>query len=323
MTKTMLAMRDLKPAQLTQLQTSFPDLTVLTMADLSEANLNDINIIYGYYQTTAGKTLLDQLLASSHSQLQWVQTISAGVDYLPFKALNDHHILVTNASGIHAQSIAQNVFGYLLYFERALDQAIVAKSQKHYGIDTAKIVNLDGKRLLIFGPGHVGQQIAKVAKAFNMTVYGVSHSGQAKADFDKIVDDQHYETLLDQADYIVNIMPLTPETTKFFNKAFFDKLTTQPIFINVGRGPSVDEAALHGALTSGQLHAAALDVFDPEPLAATSPLWDDTNLMITPHTSGYVQHFSHAYFNVFLPNLTQFMQDGTLVQNLVDMHKHY
>ncbi|MFD1672227.1 NAD(P)-dependent oxidoreductase [Agrilactobacillus yilanensis] len=324
MSKTLLALKPFRPDQLTQLATQYPTLTVITPETLKPSDVDTINILYGYRQGTKRHSdLLNQLLASDSSQLQWIQSLSAGVDSLPFEALAAKHILVTTASGTHENSIAQNVLGYLLYFERGLQQAIQAQAQRHYGIDTTKVSNLDDKTILIFGTGHVGQKIAQIAAAFGMHVLGVSHSGRPKAGFETIATDQDYQPLLAKADYLVNIMPLTAETTHFFDKAFFDQLTTQPLFVNVGRGPSVDETALISALDKVQIKAAALDVFETEPLPLESPLWNYPNVLITPHTSGYVAHFKKAFFKIFEPNLAQFMKDGTLIRNQVDLSRRY
>lgn len=323
MATTLLALKTFKADQLQYLANKYPDLQILTREDLTEVNLNTIEIIYGYQHTTANKALLEQLLHSPASQLKWLQTLSAGVDYLPFADLQTKHVLVSNASGVHSQSIAQNVFGYLLYFERGFKPAQAAQQDHHFGIDTSQIINLDQKKILIFGTGHVGAQIAKVAKAFNMTVLGVSHSGKPKADFDTIVPATNYRQLLPEADYIVNIMPLTKETEHFFNDDFFESLPKQPVFVNVGRGPSVDETALSKALDQGLIRAAALDVFESEPLPENSPLWDQPNILITPHISGYVQHFRDAYFQIFEPNLRHYLSNGDLIQNQVDLKSQY
>ncbi|WP_416352949.1 NAD(P)-dependent oxidoreductase [Agrilactobacillus fermenti] len=318
---TMLTMESLKPEQSTFLKQTYPELTIIPVEALVADQLRQINIIYGYKNTYA--KLLTQLLNDPQSKLKWLQTISAGVDYLPLAQLAKKHILVSSASGIHAQAISQNVFGYLLYWARALDKAIAAKTQHQYGLDPQKIVNLDGKTMMIFGTGHIGQQIAKVAQVFNMHVIGVNRSGRAKPSFDQIVDDQGYAALLADVAYIVNVMPLTTATHHFFNAQFFEQVNHQATFINVGRGPSVDETALINALSHGQIKAAALDVFEMEPLPQTSPLWQMNNVLITPHTSGLLEHFRIAFFNVFKPNLAQFMKDGTLIRNQIDYHAGY
>lgn len=321
---TLLALKPFRTDQSAFLKQQYPDLKILKPDHLTTEDLEQIHILYGYQQgQKAHAELLEKLLALPKSQLKWIQSLSAGVDALPFTALQAHHILLTTASGTHAQSIAQNVFGYLLYFERGLKQAIQAQAQRHYGIDTQQVANLNDKTILIFGTGHIGQMIAKVARVFDMHVLGVNHSGHEVAGFDVIKTDQTYASVLAQADYIVNIMPLTDSTRHFFNADFFDRLTKQPIFINVGRGPSVDEKALVAALTQHKLKAAALDVFESEPLSIDSKLWNFPNVLITPHTSGYVEHFKQTYFKIFAPNLAQFMKDGTLVRNQVDLTRKY
>lgn len=321
---TLLALKSFRTEQAKFLKHNYPELQILMPDQVTSTNLAQINILYGYqHGQVAHAQLLERILALPNMQLKWIQSLSAGVDAMPFAELKAHHILLTTASGTHMQSIAQNVFGYLLYFERGLKQALQAQAQRHYGIDANQVANLNDKTILIFGTGHIGQMIAKIAHAFEMHVLGVNHSGRAVAGFDDIRTDQTYDTILDQADYIVNIMPLTEATHHFFDASFFGKLTNQPIFINVGRGPSVDEGALVTALNQEKIKAAALDVFETEPLSIDSKLWNFPNVLITPHTSGYVEHFKQAYFKVFEPNLVQFMKDGTLVRNQVDLERKY
>lgn len=311
-----LLLQTLKSAQLAQLKSQFPQVTFLTETPV-KTELKNINVLFGYR-----KTVLDQILAQPN-HLQWIQSISAGVDYFPLATLKQQHILLSNTSGIHAQPIAEWVIGTLLSYYRGILNAQVRQAHQDWQRRPDELAELGNRHLLIFGTGQIGQRIATLAHAFGTTVTGINHTGHAAPGFDQTVAMSNHTTALAQADVIINALPLTPATTDYFNQTFFQQLTTQPVFINIGRGPSVNEPDLQTALDQGQLQFAALDVQQTEPLPATSPLWHQAHLLLSPHVSGIVEHFKDAVYPILSNNLTQFLKDGTLAERQVDLDKGY
>lgn len=311
-----LLLQALKPWQLAQLKAQFPQVDFLTATPVKTA-IKNINVLFGYQQT-----LLEQILAGPN-QLQWLQAISAGVDYLPLTTLKQQHILLSNTSGIHAQPIAEWVLGTLLSYYRGILKAQVRQTQQNWQRQPSELAQLSNRKLLIFGTGAIGQRIATLASAFGATVTGINHSGHPATGFQQTFALAESQAALAQADVIINALPLTPATTHYFDQTFFQQLTTQPVFINIGRGPSVNEAALQQALKQHQLQFAALDVQQTEPLPQASPLWHQENLLISPHVSGIVEHFKDAVYPIFRHNLQQFLQDGTLAERQVDLDKGY
>lgn len=311
-----LLLQSLKEKQLAQLTAQFPQVEFLTEVPVKTA-LKNINVLFGYR-----KTVLDQILAGPH-QLQWIQSISAGVDYFPLTTLKQQHILLSNTSGIHAQPIAEWVLGTLLSYYRGILTAQTRQGQHDWQRRPDELAELGNRHLLIFGTGHIGQRIATLASAFGATVTGVNHSGHSAPGFDHTVAMANSTATLAQADVIINALPLTPATTDYFNHTFFNQLTTQPVFVNIGRGPSVNEADLQQALNQQQLQFAALDVQQTEPLPADSPLWQQANLLISPHISGIVEHFKAAVYPILVNNLTQFLKDGTLAERQVNLDQGY
>ena len=124
-------------------------------------------------------------------------------------------------------------------------------------------------------------------------------------------------------DIVINILPLTSQTHHFYNQALFDKMKDGVIFINVGRGPSVDTDALIAQCRSGKISFAALDVFEEEPLPQTNPLWELDNVLITPHISGNTDQYNQRMLTIFHENLHAFKTDGTLKRNLVNLALGY
>ncbi|MER2110875.1 MAG: NAD(P)-dependent oxidoreductase, partial [Desemzia incerta] len=128
---------------------------------------------------------------------------------------------------------------------------------------------------------------------------------------------------LKKADVVVNILPLTSETKAFFDQKMFTEMKEGTLFINVGRGPTVNTKDLIQALDDGKLAFAGLDVFETEPLPEDSPLWDRKDVLVTPHISGNAEHYNTRLFNIFEENIRAFVEGEELPRNLVDYDKSY
>lgn len=292
---------------------------VVTSADLDAHKVAaaDINIIYGWDKT--GVAVSDT--AANH--LQWVQTYSAGVDYLPLEKFATQGVQVTNASGIHAAAIAQSILGYIFHFTRGIWAAEQRRPKQQWQQSAPDLLVADETSVLIFGTGHIAVEAARLLKAMGVHVAGVNHSGHPAKYFDDTYAITDYAAGLAKADIIVNIMPGTPETTGYFNKEFFDQLTDKLLFINVGRGTAVVPSDLEAAIANGNVKYAALDVVSPEPMQKGNPLWTNDHILLTPHISGVMDHLDQRLFPIFFENLTQFVKDDTLVRNQVDVTRGY
>lgn len=296
------------------------DVVIKRPEELIPTQFADVEITIGW--TATGNKILEQ----PNHKLKWVQTYSAGFDYLPLATFEKEGVKVSNASGISAGAIAESAVGMLLGIVRDLYQAYDDQKkhewQKKYYLDNMP-QTIAGKQVLIYGTGHIGQKIAAPLKLFGMQTVGVNHDGHPAENFDVTVDDQTALNYLKTAKVVINIMPLTDQTKKFFNEAFFAKLENHPIFMNFGRGPSVDTNALIAALNSGALKAAAIDVVDPEPLPSDSPLWSEPHAIITPHIAGLYYDYLGDVMKIFLTNLKSFLRDGQLTDREVNLKKGY
>jgi phosphoglycerate dehydrogenase-like enzyme len=184
---------------------------------------------------------------------------------------------------------------------------------------------LKGKVMLILGYGAIGEQVARAALAFGMKVTGLRR-GAAGVSIDgpgvTVIPAAQLYGALGQADYVVNILPHTPDTDRLFGKKEFGALKPGAVYVNVGRGKTTCETALAEALKTGRLAAALLDVTETEPLPGDSPLWDLENVILTPHYAGFHEDYNALAMEVAVENLGHYLR-GEPLRNLVDKSAGY
>lgn len=281
-----------------------------------EKHLGEAEIIVSW------KKGMEEIL-HKHSKLKWLQSWTAGVNSLPLEKLKENQIIVTNASGVHAYPISETIFAYILGFTRKIHQYIRNQQEKTWHHAYLK-EEVHEKTIGLIGVGAIGNETAKIAKAFNMKVLGVRHSGKDAEYVDKMYSPDKLVEVLPQCDYVVVSLPSTKETKQLFNKEKFSLMKATAIFINVGRGDTVHEADLINALKNNEIAGACLDVFEEEPLPTSSELWEMENVIITPHTAGSTKYYQERLIeNIFLPNLKAYLNEESLPINLVDYTKGY
>ncbi|MFB9770441.1 NAD(P)-dependent oxidoreductase [Lactiplantibacillus modestisalitolerans] len=307
----------MKPEQRQQLETQYPDWRFVDVADLQPEEFDQVEVMYGKHP------LLKRLLARPTNHLRFLQVISAGVDSLPLATLQKQGVLVANTSGIHADAIGESALAAMLTVVRGYHAALINQRTQRAWTLPMTTSTLTGQQLLIYGTGQLGQSLAAKATALGMRVVGVNTTGHPATAFPTTVAINATAAVLKTANFIVNALPLTPTTHHFFNQQWFRQLGARPMVINVGRGPAIVTADLVRALDTGLVSYAALDVTEPEPLPADHPLWQRDDVLITPHVSGQIAHFRVAVFSIFATNFAQYVQDGTLARNQVDLSKGY
>lgn len=257
--------------------------------------------------------------------LRWVQTYGAGVEWLLSDAVVARDELrITNARGIHAQPIAEHVFGMILAFTRRIDGSVLQQQTQAWKPAelTASLRNLDGKTLGIVGLGAIGRRLAEVGKAFAMRVIGTRSSGAETPSVDRTYGPEGLRQVIAESDYIVNALPLTAATRHAFDREALAAARPDAVIINIGRGATIDTEALVAALKANQLGAALLDVTDPEPLPKGHELWSLPNVLITPHYAGAHPGYAEHITALFLDNLKRYLAGDELV-NLVDKKAGY
>lgn len=309
-------LNDIKPEHLERLKELAPDHELVNRDD--DFPIENIEIVYGWDKVKAEEAGL----LETEGQLKWIQVASAGVDYMDLDTLKERSILLTNASGIHSVPIAESVIGMLLAYCRKIQQAVVDQSQHHWREDQ-RLIELSGKTIMIVGTGNIGKELGRLSKAFNMKTIGINRSGREVEYMDHIFRQPDMIDHLKKADVVVNILPLTSETKAFFDQKMFAEMKEGTLFVNVGRGPTVNTQDLIQALDDGKVSFAGLDVFETEPLPEDSPLWDRKDVLVTPHISGNAEHYNTRLFNIFEENIQAFVEGEELPRNLVDYDKSY
>lgn len=261
------------------------------------------------------------------SRLLWLHSYTAGVDGCADLAPDQIEGRVfTNSKRLMGPAIAEHSMAMLLSLASELPAYQAAQAQSRWDrspASRASFGELRGKTLLVVGLGGIGTEIAWRANGLGMKVIATRNSSRSGPDFVEYVGlSDELPELAARADVIVNALPLTSATTGIFDRAFFDKAKPGAIFISVGRGGSTVTADLIAALESGKLYGAGLDVTDPEPLPADSPLWAMNNVIITPHVSAVSADSMKRVAAIAAENLRRYVEGGRLL-NIVNMQAGY
>jgi len=233
--------------------------------------------------------------------LRWVQALSAGVDFLPVDRFERDGVVLTNAAGVHAEPIAEQTLGYVLAFERKLVETV--RHQARGVWERPRGGELRGKTLGVIGVGSIGSRVAELGAAFGMETLGTKRDTSEVPDpIDELFPAEEYHTVLRRADYVVLACPLTDETEGMIDRPEFRLMGEDTVLVNVARGSIVDQSALVRALQYRSIGGAALDVFEEEPLPADSPLWDLSNVLVTPHMAGTSPHQNERIADIVATN---------------------
>lgn len=247
------------------------------------------------------------------TSLRWVHLSTAGYtryDTAEFRAAASAQKLpVTNSSSVFAEPCAQQVLAYMLAHERALPESLADRS----GTDTAewralraRCGLLKNKNVLILGYGAIARRIAELLAPFGVRISATRRTPRGGETIPVVSDDRIHEALA-AADHVVNTLPANAATKLFMNSERFTAMKPGAVFHNIGRGDTVDQEALAGALRTGRLAAAWLDVTSPEPLPADHPLRALANCHITPHTGGGHGREEESLVQHFADNLDRFV----------------
>ena len=250
-------------------------------------------------------------------RLRWVAAANVGINRLLFPALVESDVIMTNGRGAADQPIAETVVGFIVAMAKGFRR--VFDDQRAHVWGPRGIHGLAGTSLLVVGPGPIGRTIARAVRdGLGMHVEAVGRTARPPDDvFERIRGADQLQEALADADYVVDAMPLTPQTQHMFDAEAFAAMKPTARFINVGRGATVDEPALVEALSAGRIAGAALDVFEEEPLPRDSPLWDMEQVIVFPHMSGDIEGWELDFANVFYDNVGRWLR-GEPLRNVVD-----
>lgn len=260
-------------------------------------------------------------LAARAPKLRWVHCTSAGVDgYLPLDWLppGTHF---TNNHGAHGAKAEQFMCMAFHLLNSRMPEIVANQRKRHW--QQLFSPSIRGRTALIVGLGDLGQGAARAARQLGLKVIGVSRTGAKVKAADAVHKTAALDRLLPKADYVVMAVPLTPQTRHLLNRERMDLMKPAAGVINIARAPVMDNAALADKLRRGELAGAVLDVVEPEPLPAESPLWDTPNLIITPHIScDDGEHYVDISLDLWFANLDRFLR-GKPLQARVDPRRGY
>ncbi|MBW1603139.1 D-2-hydroxyacid dehydrogenase [Streptomyces sp. JJ66] len=250
---------------------------------------------------------------------RWVHTASAGVDRL-LPELADSDAVITNARGVFDQPIAEYVAG--LVVAMAKDFAGTWELQRSREWRHRETMRVGGTQAVVVGSGPIGRAIGRTLKALGVMVEVIGRREKPDDEFGRVHAAEALGELLPSADWVVCAAPLTPATDGLFDARAFARMRPGACFVNIGRGAHVVTADLADALRAGRLRAAALDVFEEEPLPPGSELWEVPGLWISPHMSGDTLGWRKDLSEQFCDNFDRWAAGRPLL-NVVDKQLGY
>ena len=295
------------------LHKEFPQLRLVTARDLSEltGDLSDIEVLIAF-----GIGIDDDVIGRLRA-LKWIQSLATGVDHFLRCASLPPRVLITSGRGIHGAPMREMVVYLMMAVSR--DVARQVEDDKAHLWDRRFWSLLAGKTVVVVGIGVVGEAIGTLLEAFGMRVIGVTRTPRPLTGFDRMVASDRLIEIAREADYLINVLPASPENIGLFSREVFAAMKPGAYFINAGRGQTVDEPALIACLRSGAIAGAALDVFETEPLPAASPFWNLRNVFITPHLGGYVIEYEELIMPLITCNMRLFLAGRPReMQNIVE-----
>jgi phosphoglycerate dehydrogenase-like enzyme len=269
-------------------------------------------------------------LLAAAPRLRWVHSAAAGVGNVLKSGIADTDIILTNSAGIHGPPIGEFVVAGLLHFMRGLDVAIAQQqrgewSKAFFVADESPMREISDSRVLIVGTGGLGGEAARRLTALGATCVGIRRRPElgTPMGFSSVVGMDGLDAELPRADALVLAAPLTSETTALMTRARLELLPRHAIVVNVARGAMIDEEALADLLEGGRLRGAVLDVFQHEPLATTSRLWQLRSALVVPHVSPVSPgRFWPRQLDLFLDNWRRYSA-GEPLRNVVDKRAGY
>lgn len=307
-------------AHVAQVRAALPDAEIRLAASgralIDEGFDADVLICW----TTGGHFIAEEYCRYAGG-LKWIHGLSSGVEgLLDSAAAGLPGVRVTSSKGIHGIPMSNHVMGFILSFLRRFPEFRRSQDQKAW--NRLMPDEAAGKTLTIIGMGSIGRAVARAAKAFDMTVYGIKRRAQPLEYVDAVYSEDELPGVLGRSDFVTMLLPANEATRHFMNAERFGQMKPGSYFINVGRGQTVDEQALIAALQSGHLAGAALDVADPEPIGADSPLWAMDNVLITPHVAADTPRYMERAFGVFQKNAPLFLA-GRPMASEIDLDAKY
>ena len=256
-------------------------------------------------------------------RLRWIHLTSAGYaryDTDEFRSrLSTRNAVLTNSSHVYSEPCAEHAFAFMLANARQLLPSFqVQLTDRSWPTAPRRVASrlLLGQTVALLGFGAIARRLVELLAPFEMKIFALRRSRSGDEGVPVLLPDE-FIGALGTADHVVNTLPEGLSTAKFVTARYFDAMKPDAVFYNVGRGKTIDQDALIGALQSDRLAAAYLDVTDPEPLPADHPLWTTRGCYITPHTAGGHSDEHERFVLHFLENLRRFTTGEPLLDRVM------
>lgn len=299
-----------------QLKEKYPNVEFIYTTNIDNASLEDIEVI-----VTDGGDLTSEHVEKA-TALKWVMVAAVGVDTLPIEALQERDILVTNSHGVHKMPLAESVLAHLLSLERGLPGIYKREEKKEWKLDTLP-GEVNHSAALIVGTGAIGGEIGRLLQAFHVRTIGCNRSGHSNPSMDETISFQEILEKLPEVDYVISILPSTPQTRWIYQPEHFRAMKETAVFMNVGRGDAVKEQYVLDALQQNEIRHAVLDVFETEPLPEDHPFWELPNCTVSPHMSSLSDQYIKRSLDIMDTNLDKWVAGEKDLINQVDLTKGY
>ncbi len=256
----------------------------------------------GWFDMYEQDAMAETLRAAT--SLKWLNSIYAGLDFLPMDVLIERGITVTNGAGINALTIAEYVVMGMLNIAKGYRDVVRAQERREWLQDSPGKRELAGSKALLLGYGAIGKLIKPRLEAFDVEVTVVRRSGG-----EGVLTPDQWHGKLGEFDWVILAVPATPETDGMIGASELAAMKSDAVVVNIARGAVIDQPALVEALSAKQIGGAFLDVKTPEPLPADHPLWALDNAHITMHLSGRAQDkMFQRSADRFLDNLDKYLK---------------
>jgi phosphoglycerate dehydrogenase-like enzyme len=282
------------------------------------------DVVFGFWGAELHTAIkLEGSIRDVAPRLKWIQLTSAGADRLLNSGFIEEGIVVTTVSGLHATPIGEYVLTTILMFAKGMPRTMRAQVRGEWSRFAP--TELRGKTVGIVGMGHIGEEVARLAKAFGCRVIATRRSVTEPSSTDccdDLMPSSQLPQLLGESDYVVLCVPLTAETRGLIGEPELRAMRQTAVLVNIARGPVTVEADLVRALREGWIAGAALDVFDQEPLPPEHAFWAMENVIVTPHISGGTGIYNQRAVEIFVDNLRRYLR-GEVLRNIVDPARGY
>lgn len=281
--------------------------TAVTRTDVDPPDCDTIDALVAY-RFPAG-------LLGRMRRLRWLQLTSVGFDHVESEP-RAPGMFVTHAGSIPCRAVAEFVMMGIFTLARNAPTLIRQHDERVWRRPGARLVS--GSRLLLFGLGRIGTEVARLARANGMHVVAVTRSGSARAEVDRCVRPDERHAVAPEADYVAVCVPASPSSRGLLDEAFFARLKPGAALIDVSRPGITDTQALTGALRAGRCRAALLDVHEREPLPPEHPLWSEPGVWVTPHCAFEQEREVEALGELIVRNLERLSASSPL-ENVAEL----